>query len=220
MAVARQRQAGAMLAAGLTAALTALLAVPGVAAQSLQAPQEFYFDNDSAAAPVVVVPGQASDLVDQLMRQRERGRRALDATVQLASVAIAQGRPELGRSLYQEALGSAAANTVAGRSVRWNYGWDLFRLGEVDAALTQWSGAQAGVRGNPSWVPATFALALWTLGRKDEAVRWYAAAVRTEPQQWSGTSRFAELLPSWRDSERASLAEVQQAWAAQPPAWP
>lgn len=220
MTVVRRRPVGAMLAAGLSTVLTALLAVSGAAAQTLPAPQEFYFDQDSAATPVVVVPGQGSDLIEQLMRQRERGRRALDATVQLAGVAIAQGRPELGRSLYQEALGSAAATTVAGRTVRWNYAWDLFRLGEVDAALTQWSAAQAGLRGNPSWAPPTYAQALWAAGRKDEAVRWYAAAVRTEPQQWSGTSRYAELLPSWRDSERATLAEVQQAWAAQPPAWP
>ena len=216
MAVARHRLAGVMLAAGLTAALAAF----GVAAQSLPAVQEFYFDQDTAAVPAVVVPADSSDLVDQLMKQRERGRKALDATVQLAGVAFAQGRPELGRSLYAEALGSTTATTAAGRTVRWNYGWDLFRLGEVEAALPQWSSAQGGLRGNAAWVPATYALALWTLGRKDEAVQWYAAAVRTEPQQWGSSARYADLLPSWRDSERATLAEVQQAWAAQPPAWP
>jgi len=27
-------------------------------------------------------------------------------------------------------------------------------------------------------------------------------------------------LPQWRDDERATLGEVQQAWAAAPPAWP
>lgn len=220
MAVARHRRAGVTLAAGLAVALFAASTPFGVAAQPLPAVQEFYFDQDNAAEPVVVVRGEGSDLIEQLMKQRERGRKSLDATVQLASVAFAQGRPELGRSLYQEALGSAAASTVAGRTVRWNYGWDLFRLGETDAALAQWSSAQSGLRGNPSWVPATYALALWTLGRKDDAVRWYAAAVRTEPQQWGSSARYAELLPSWRDSERATLAEVQQAWATQPPAWP
>ena len=216
MAVARHRLAGVMLAAGLMVGQVDM----GMAAQPLPALQEFYFDQDAAAVPVVVVPGNGADLVEQLMKQRERGRKALDATVQLAGVAIAQGRPELGRSLYEEALGNAAATTATGRTVRWNYGWDLFRLGEVEPALAQWNSAQAGMRGNAAWVPPTYALALWTLGRKDEAVRWYAAAVRTEPQQWSDSSHYAALLPSWRDSERATLAEVQQAWAAQPPAWP
>ena len=31
---------------------------------------------------------------------------------------------------------------------------------------------------------------------------------------------YARLLPDWRDAERATLAEVQAAWAANPPAWP
>ncbi|MGO4777379.1 tetratricopeptide repeat protein, partial [Lysobacter sp. 2RAB21] len=66
----------------------------------------------------------------------------------------------------------------------------------------------------------TYAVALWTLGRKDEAVQWYAAAVRSEPDQWRDTSAYASLLPDWRVADRATLAEVQKAWAANPPAWP
>ena len=212
MAVARQMLAGLVLATGVWAF--------HASAEPLPALQEFYFDADGAAAPMVVVQGEPADLVDQLMKHRERGRKQLEATVQLASVAFVQKRPELGRSLYEQALGTAAATSTPGRSVRWNYGWDLFRLGETDAALAQWSAAQSGMRGNPSWAPPTMALALWTLGRKEEAVQWYAAAVRTEPQQWSSTGNFATLLPDWRDSERSTLAEVQQAWAAKPPAWP
>ncbi|WP_313342353.1 tetratricopeptide repeat protein [Stenotrophomonas sp.] len=212
MAVARKRLAGLVLAAGVT--------VFGAAAQSLPVLQEFYFDDDVAAVAPVVVPADSADVVDQLMKQRERGRKALEATVQLASVAYAQGRPELGRELYADAEKTAPASSAQGRMVRWNHGWDLFRQGDAEAALAQWHSAQSGMRGNPSWVPPTFALALWQLGRKDEAVKWYAAAVRTEPQRWSSSAGFAQQLPTWRDTERASLADVQQAWAAQPPAWP
>ncbi len=212
MAVARNVLSSMVLAAGM--------AVFGVAAQSLPTLQEFYFDDDVAATAPVVVPADAGDLVDQLMKQRERGRKALDATVQLAGVAYAQGRPELGAQLYSEAEKEAGANSTPGRMVRWNKGWDLYRSGNIDGALTAWHEAQAGMRGNPSWVPPTLALALWTQGRKDEAVKWYAAAVRTEPQRWSSTAGYAQQLPSWRDSERATLAEVQQAWATNPPAWP
>ncbi|MET0290360.1 MAG: tetratricopeptide repeat protein, partial [Pseudoxanthomonas sp.] len=61
---------------------------------------------------------------------------------------------------------------------------------------------------------------LWQLDRKDEAVKWYAAAVRTEPGQWSTTADYAHLLPGWTDAERATLAQVQAAWEAAPPAWP
>lgn len=54
---------------------------------------------------------------------------------------------------------------------------------------------------------------------KDQAVTWYAVAVRTEPAQFRDTARHAQLLPDWTDSERATLAEVQAAWARNPPAW-
>jgi hypothetical protein len=51
-------------------------------------------------------------------------------------------------------------------------------------------------------------------------VKWYAAAVRTWPDQWGAGADFAKLLPAWRDDERATLADVQAAWQAKPPAWP
>jgi hypothetical protein len=152
MAVARKMLTGLVLAAGMT--------VFGSAAQSLPALQEFYFDDDVAAVAPVVVPADSGDVVDQLMKQRERGRKALEATVQLASVAYAQGRPELGRELYADAEKTAAVGSVPGRMVRWNHGWDLYRQGDAEAALAQWHSAQTGMRGNPSWVPPTFALGL------------------------------------------------------------
>ena len=49
---------------------------------------------------------------------------------------------------------------------------------------------------------------------------WSAAAVRTEPGQWSDAANFAGLLPDWREEERATLAEVLAAWQDAPPAWP
>lgn len=211
MSVAGQFLAGVLLVSG---------AATVWAAPALPAPQEFYFDSDAAAAPVVVVQGEGDELVAQLLKQRERGRKALEATVQLASVAIAQGRTELGEKLYQQALAETTAQSTAGRSVRWNYGWDLLRQGQALAALEQWHAAAGSLRGNPGWVPPTYALALWRAGQQQEAVRWYAAAVRTEPGQWSDSSRYPQLLPGWRDDERATLADVQQAWAAAPPAWP
>ena len=76
---------------------------------------------------MVAVQGGGDDLVAQLVKLRERGRRAVEATVQLASVAGAQGRGELAEQLYAEAMKEAPAQSSSGRSVRWNYGWDLLR---------------------------------------------------------------------------------------------
>ncbi|WP_313052875.1 tetratricopeptide repeat protein [Stenotrophomonas cyclobalanopsidis] len=211
MSVAGQFLAGMLLVSSAAAAW---------AAPALPAPQEFYFDNDAAAAPIIVVSGTGEDLIAQLLKQRERGRKSLEATAQLASVAIAQGRAEVGSKLYQEAMAEAPIQSILGRSVRWNYGWDLLRQGQALAALEQWQSVANNLRSNAAWIPPTYALALWRAGQQQEAVKWYAAAVRTEPTQWNDSSRYPELLPAWRDDERASLAEVQQAWASAPPAWP
>ncbi|WP_406233663.1 tetratricopeptide repeat protein [Isoptericola jiangsuensis] len=211
MSVAGQFLAGVLLVSSTAAAW---------AAPALPAPQEFYFDNDAAAAPIIVVSGAGEDLIAQLLKQRERGRKSLEATAQLASVAIAQGRAEVGNQLYHEAMTEAPIQSILGRSVRWNYGWDLLRQGQALAALEQWQSVANNLRSNAAWIPPTYALALWRAGQQQEAVKWYAAAVRTEPTQWNDSSRYPELLPAWRDDERASLAEVQQAWASAPPAWP
>ncbi|SBV37512.1 conserved exported hypothetical protein [uncultured Stenotrophomonas sp.] len=206
------------VAAGLV--LLAGLFLSSAQAQNLPKIAEFYFDEDMAAKPVLALPPEQEGLVDQLMKLRERSRKGVDATVQLAGIAYAEGRAELGAQLYGEALSSVSANSMQARSIHWNQAWDLYRSGDAHTALTHWGIAAEGVRGNAGWVPPTLALALWKLGRRDEAIAWYAAAVRTEPQQWNDAARFPQLLPEWKDQERATLAEVLQAWAANPPAWP
>ncbi len=212
MGVTKRLLAGAVVLAGLL--------VSNAQAQGLPKINEFYFDEDVAARPFQAVPAAQADAVDQLMKLRERGRKAVDATAQLASMAYAEGRDELGAKLYQEAMSSVSDGSVQARGLRWNQGWDLYRRSDAEQALALWQKAAEGTRGNPGWLPPTFALVLWTLGRKDEAVSWYAAAVRTEPRQWNDAANFPQLLPDWQDSERATLTQVQQAWAAKPPAWP
>ncbi len=204
-----------LLATGL-----AIASVVTAQAQTLPKIAEFYFDPDVAARPIEVLPAGQPDLVGQLMKLRERGRKGVEASVQLGSIAYAEGRAELGKKLYGEALGAVSGTSQQARGIRWNHAWDLYRQGDAAAALALWVEAAEANRGHADWVPPTLALVLWQLDRKDEAVQWFAAAVRTEPQQWADAAQFPRLLPLWRDAERAQLAQVQQAWAAAPPAWP
>jgi hypothetical protein len=195
-------------------------AVLSAHAQTLPKPKEFYFDEDKAATrEIVVVQGEGEALVQALVRERERGRKSTEATAQLAHVAFTEGRVDLGKQLYQQLLGSSDANGNLGRAVRWNYGWDLYRNGEPQAALGQWA-TLLGTTGGPSWIPPTMALAMWKLDRKAEAVAWYGAAVRTEPLLWTDARNYDSLLPGWRQEDRDTLAEVLGAWQANPPRWP
>ncbi|MGH8086369.1 MAG: tetratricopeptide repeat protein [Lysobacter sp.] len=207
------------------AVLAAVLAVAtSASAQTASAPlaptSEFYFDEDSRTSrAVVAVEGSGDPLVQQLLQVIQRDPRARAETAQLAHVAMAGGRPDLGRELYGRVLAQLDTNHGLYRSVRWNYGWDLYRAGDHGAALDQWRSLVSSRNVNASWMPTTFALVLWQLGRNDEAVQWYAAAVRTEPTKWRGADQYEALLPDWRAEDRAILAEVQQAWAADPPEW-
>ncbi|GAB3387348.1 tetratricopeptide repeat protein [Lysobacter fragariae] len=202
--------------------LVAMLAVAGTAnAQSLAKPGEFYFDADASALKPLVVMSETGDAAMQkLMKKIERDPHARAEQLQLAHLAMQGGQVEAGRTLYQRALSRLDKSSSVWRPGTWNYAWDLYRAGDAAGALQQWGTLQASRGVNGSWMPPTFALTLWTLGRKDEAVQWYAAAVRTEPNLWRTSARYADLLPDWSDSERAKLGEVLEAWAANPPPWP
>ena len=202
--------------------LAVLLAVSGFAAQAqaLPKPKEFYFDADAATTrKIVAAQGEGDALAAELVRMRERGRKSTEATAHLAHVAMSDNRTDLGKTLYKDAVESTQANGTIGRAIRWNYAWDLYKHGEVAPALALWA-ELAGGFGQPAWVPPTLALALWSMDRKEDAVKWYAAAVRTEPNLWIDPANYPALLPDWREEDRKRLAEVYAAWAANPPAWP
>ncbi|UWX03984.1 tetratricopeptide repeat protein [Pseudoxanthomonas sp. NC8] len=202
------------LALGL--ALCSLLA----RAQSLPAPKEFYFDADpQTTRAIVVLPGEDDAVVDQLAATVARKPGDIESRVQLAHIAWKSGRSELGDELYRAAQKNAGNNQRLTRAVT-NYAWDLYRAGEPQRALDQWQKLLGGWPGTPGWQPPTLALALWKLGYKAEAVAWYAAAVRTEPERWSGVADYARQLPDWREDERTTLAEVHAALQANPPALP
>lgn len=202
------------------AALALLLLPSAASGQTVPRPAEFYFDEDvRTTRPVTAVRGDDEAAQQRLLRMIERNDRNADqAQAQLAHIAMQAGRGELGRALYDQVLETMGRGALRD-SVRWSYGWDLYRSGATAEALEQWVAAAENRPQNPEWQPPTFALALWQLERHDEARDWYAAAVRTWPGRWSNPD-LAALLPDWREEERAVLAQVHAAWAEDPPAWP
>lgn len=206
-----------------TVLAASLAAAWPVAAQSdrLVPRSEFYFDADaSTAAPIVAYPGSGEAAVERLARAISRDPRDVRATAQLAHVAMDGGRPALGLDLYGRALALASERDSVYRPLLWNYGWDLYRNGDAEGALAQWQRLVGGRAVTASWMPPTLALVMWTLGRRDEAVAWYAAAVRSEPTRWSTRDQYSDLLPDWKPAEREKLGQVQQAWEEDPPGWP
>jgi tetratricopeptide (TPR) repeat protein len=201
--------------------LAGLITADGAYAQALPKPAEFYFDAEpTTTRPIVVIKETGEAAIQKLLKAIARDPRAKAEHAQLAHLAMESGRNDLGKDLYARAQARIHDTDAMWRPLQWNYGWDLYRSGDAAGALVQWQKLVVARRSNASWVPPTLALALWSTDRKDEAVQWYAAAVRTEPQLWRDPANFARLLPDWRKEERATLAQVQAAWAANPPKWP
>lgn len=203
-------------------ALVLLLAASTAGAQRLAAPAEFYFDEDARiATPIVAIEGEGDEIHGRLLQLIERDARNADqARAQLARALMRSGRADTGRGMYDQLLVSLSARSPLRSGVHWNYAWDLHRSGDTEAAIVQWQRALDGRLVKPAWAPPTLAMALWRLGRRDEAVQWYAAAARTEPAQWNDPARFPQLLPDWAAGDRATLSEVFTAWRADPPVWP
>ncbi len=202
--------------------LAACLLVAGAAsAQTRLVPSsEFYFtDETRTTRPVVAIQGEGDALTESLLKAIGRNPRAKAETAQLAHLAMTGGRPQLGVELYDRILREISTTDVLYRPVQWNYGWDQLRIGNVEGALASWETLMKSRSVTADWMPPTLALALWQAGRKDEAVEWYAAAVRTHPDQWRYGDRFDELLPDWQPAEREALAQVYEAWQAAPPVW-
>lgn len=197
-----------------------VVAASGARAQSMPPQAEFYFDADaSAMRPVLTLKDTGAVAIERLMRQVERRPEASLESAQLGHFGMATGQRDVASTFYRRALARLDPGNGLWRPVKWTYGWDLYRAGDAAGAWAQWS--ELSGRGvTASWMPPTYALVLWKLDRRDEAVRWYAAAVRSEPDQWATTDRYGQLLPQWSEDERATLAEVQAAWAANPPGWP
>lgn len=181
---------------------------------------EFYFEEDTRTArPIMAEAGSGDAVVERLTKAIARNPRAREATAQLAHLAMAGGRPELGHELYRRLQAQTVVNDGLYRPLLWNYGWDLYRAGDYAGALGQWETLVKSRSLTAAWMPPTLALVLWQLDRREEAVLWYAAAVRTDPDRWGTVAFFSTLLPDWHEQDLATLGDVQAAWATELPAW-
>ncbi|MGH8082850.1 MAG: tetratricopeptide repeat protein, partial [Lysobacter sp.] len=166
----------------LAAALATALVSGAAGAQTLPKPNEFYFDADAQTVkPVIAVRETGEAAMQRLAKILERKAHAPNEAAQLAHLAMDAGRNELGRSLYTRALREVDSGSTYWRSITWNYAWDLYRSGASEEAFKQWTILHNARSVSASWMPPTYALALWSLDRKDEALQWYYSYVRSEP---------------------------------------
>ena len=113
---------------------------------------------------------------------------------------------------YARASKAAADTVQRQRYVLWSHGWALLAQNQPEAALKDWRDSQHLHGGNPYWVPYSFAVALRAAGRDDEAVAYYAAAARSDPERWGTRSAMLETTKSWKPQERTRIEAVYALW--------
>jgi tetratricopeptide (TPR) repeat protein len=197
-------------------ALVAVLAFASLTAAAqdsgLPQPEEAYgMDDPAAVAPKRI------DANDNLGRQTleqilQYDPENVNARIQNAELLIARGMRQRGLDEYVYALRLAESDPLKLRTVYWNYGWALFRVGEARGAITQWQQAERMHGGQPIWVPTTYAVGLWVAGEKELALQFYKAAVRSNPRRWGEASGLKESTANWGANEKAAVDAVYAAW--------
>lgn len=145
--------------------------------------------------PQFALDDPAADLYRQLdvlgETTRERNRRlkglaerrdatAIIALTQLGWHAGLEGKSRRLHRYYQQALERATDDPQLDRYRHLSYAHACSRLGELDCALTHWHRAALTAPTGASWLPETWALALWQAGLHDAAIAWYQVAVRND----------------------------------------
>ncbi|MCI1711309.1 MAG: hypothetical protein LKM32_00355 [Chiayiivirga sp.] len=164
-----------------------------------------------AVAPKRIDPtdSRAVKMLEQILQYDPEN---VNARIQNADLMIAKGQRQRGLDEYAYALRLAGADTKKQHTVHWNYGWALYRGGEVRGAISQWMKAEALHGGRPTWAPTTYAIGLWTAGEKALALDFYKSAVRSNPRRWGTSSGLDESIRTWDSEQRQTIKAVYDAW--------
>lgn len=82
-----------------------------------------------------------------------------------------------GASRTHDDLKTAAGQADVPRRAQWAAAWLCAERGDFACALTHWHALAQSAPNPPRWLPEAYALALWGLGRHEQAVAWYDTAV-------------------------------------------
>ncbi|SDD74180.1 tetratricopeptide repeat protein [Aquimonas voraii] len=188
--------------------------LPQARAQELPPTDASYVEVDPAAQRVAAINAEdngARSALESLVRREPRN--AL-ARLQYAQMLLDRGlRARVARELDSAERFSEAGSPLR-RSVHFNAGWILFRMGDFDGARSQWLQAWQQHGGHPDWVPVAFALALWSQGDRDTALAFFKAELAARPDQWQSAEAFDARTRDMSPGERFALQSMQQALAS------
>lgn len=181
---------------------------PGELAVLLGTPRAIYVEPDPAArAP------RDLDVADAGTLARLDAAIALDpdnlqAQIDRAYIWTLTGQRIEGLATFARIQTRAPAGRALQRRAYWTEGWAMYQLGEFVAAAKAWQQAEKLQGGAPEWAPPTYAVALWSAGDHESALRWYDIAARSSPSQWLTSKGVEASIRYWRNPESAAMREL------------
>ena len=204
------RAAGPLIA--LAAALAPALPAAAQQATTLPSPADRYLDKDAAAVMPEVIAATDNRGRQELEQLLEYSPQHVPARVKNAFHLIARGLNRRAEQEFEYAIRVAKPASLALRHAHWAYGWGLFRMGEYRRAIEQWMQAEALHGGKPVWAPWTYAIGLWVAGDTELAVRFWTAAVRSDPERWGASRGLEREIADWPANQRLAAEGLHAEW--------
>lgn len=194
---------------GLGVFLLVLLAGGHAAwAQALPTPAPSYPDPDPGAAIYPELDLRNPNLDAGLQDMLRRDRRNPVLAAQAALVPVLRGQRGRWQREFDRARAMAEPGSPELRYVLWSRGWAHFSLGEYPAALQHWQEAEALHGGRPEWVPATYAVVLWSMGQRELGLEFFAVAARDRPERWGSVAAVDATVAQWRPNEKLAAQSM------------
>jgi tetratricopeptide (TPR) repeat protein len=149
----------------------------------------------------------------QLQRSARRGQLTPVGLAALAFGYSIRGDEANAGIALDAARSHAGRRTLVLRHVLWSAGWSYLNLGDYESAARAWTESAQLHGGQPFWLPYSMAVLAELDGQRELAIRWYAAAVRSQPR-WGSAEGVARSTWYWQRKESEAMDRVFHAWRA------
>ena len=180
---------------------------------SAQDAKYVYQDRDPAASYLVTPPGGRARFKAAIEASLRKNPKNSAALTHRAYYFNDTGDTQRALRDFDAALAASDVASVQARHVYWSRGWARYDNGEVAAAIADWREAARLHGGSPYWLPYTLALGYWTMGERDEALRWFDIAVTSQPV-FATDEGIREKIRNWDERQQENMMALHQAWKA------
>jgi tetratricopeptide (TPR) repeat protein len=178
-----------------------------LSAAELPVPLASHYPDRDTQAQIRVPQLEDEARFKQLQRSARRGQLTPAGLAALGFGYSIRGDQANAGIALDAARAHAGRRTEVLRHVLWSAGWSYINLGDYESAAQAWTESAQLHGGQPFWLPYSMAVLAELDGQRDLAIRWYAAAVRSQPR-WGSAEGVARSTWYWQRKESEAMDRV------------